>query len=265
MDVLLENFLNHHPDHAARMLGAASSNTFLDLAQDYPESVEKIISNLSPSYVAKVFEEDLERAVELICPQIRATYIATILRLIPFHKRDNILSALEPEKNKAASELLQYTSLQVGYYLEKTELVLNENITPQAAIQAIENITTLQHPIYVVGSNYTLKGALDLFKLIKMRDESKSSLKMAINKKIISVKGSTALRNIISHPGWDTNTIFPVVGQSHCLLGVISKSAISFCQEEMNETDNPRTSLNEYIYFSELLWRGLQKFWGSLR
>ena len=183
MSVLVESFLTKHPEHAARILNTASEEMFLSLMTSNPDCLERIVSNMSPSYMAHTFERYPDVSAEMICSKVSAPFIATILRYVNKEKRSHILDALDTSKKQSVSELLHYSTKQIGYYLQHTELVLSENLTAADAIVTIGSIPKLQHPIYIVDSNYHLKGTLDLFSLIKYWQDDSVAIKNIINKK----------------------------------------------------------------------------------
>tara|TARA_R110002110_G_scaffold404606_1_gene623100 strand:- start:116135 stop:116932 length:798 start_codon:yes stop_codon:yes gene_type:complete len=265
MSLLVDNFLSRYPEHAARILHSTSEDVFLSFMMSNLECVEKIVSNMSPSYMARAFEQYSSDAIGTICSKISETYIATIFRNVKIEKRNHILDCLEPTKKKLVSELLKYSTKQIGYYLRSTEVVLSENLSAPDAVSVIESLSKLHSPIYVVDSNYSLKGTLNLFSLLKVRDDSHITIKTIVDKRVRSFKASIPLQNISNHPFWEDNKMIPVVGKTNSFLGIISKDSISRHVEVTKEPKETRSSLNEYIYFSELLWNGLQKFWGSLR
>lgn len=262
MDTLINNFLINHPEHAARIVHSAPHETMLSIIQKYPKHIERLVSNLSPSYVANAFKVFPDAAVNQICSNIRPPYIATILRQLDDNYCHQILNSLDRHPRKAVEELLKYGPSQVGYYLEKTELLLLDNLPVHDAIDMIEQTELLTQPIFVIDNNYRFLGKVDIFSLIKSRKKQDISIRQITNKRVTAFKASTEIQNISNHPEWEKNRSIPVVGRANNFLGVISKVILSTETVEKQSEKTVSTTLDEYIYFSEMLWRILKRFWG---
>lgn len=263
MDILVDKYLDNHPEHAARLLCTVSESAFLKVIQTYPNYLDKIISHMPPTYMAQAFDTYSQSAIKMICNKISANHVACILKLSPQKKQTTILDLLDNKKKKAVKELLDYTPDQIGFYAQSVALVLSENLLINDALNEIDKLNTLDSPIFVVDSNYHLIGSIDLFMLIKKRKRN-GTLQDVTHKNIYPIKASTPLQNIAAHPAWEKTNLIPVVGKTDLFLGVIPQNNLS-TNVIANYDEKELSALNGYILFSEILWNGLQRFWGSIR
>jgi Mg/Co/Ni transporter MgtE len=265
MDILIEGFIEKHPEHAARILESASKVDFLQIIESSKLNLENIISHISPTYMAHVFEIGESEAIIEICSELDDSLIATILRYVSESKLMIILQSFDAIKMRRIQELIHYNVNQIGYHIENVDLILSINASVQSAIESVETLKSYRYPIYVVDEKYSPCGTLDLVSLLKQRSSQNSTICQLIKKDTFAFKASTPLENVRTHPAWENNRVIPIVGRSNFFLGVVSKNIISAGFRESLPENLNKNAIDEYIYFSEVLWAGLQKFWGALK
>lgn len=265
MDTLIEGFIDKHTEHAARILESASEEAFLEVIDSAKINLANIIPHISPTYMARVFEKGDPKSIAAICSKLDDNLIATILRYLSEDKLMVIIQSFDPIKMRRIKELIHYNMSQIGYHIENVDLILSINTSIPIAIEAIEALKSYRYPIYVVDENYTPCGTLDLVALLKKRSSQSSTIRQSIKEDSFAFKASTPLENVRSHPAWENNRVIPIVGRSNFFLGVISKNILSAGFRESLPEHVQKNAIDEYIYFSEVLWAGLQKFWGALK
>ena len=116
-------------------------------------------------------------------------------------------------------------------------------------------------PIYVVDLDYALYGTLDLFSLIKLRDDNRSTIEHIVNRNIMSFKASISIENILLHPAWEGNQM--VLSQVKTILFLVLFQRV-LSQHNLGETFHWKVKNNQWmntLYFSELLWKNMQGIW----
>ncbi|MAZ44072.1 MAG: hypothetical protein CMF48_02695 [Legionellales bacterium] len=265
MNSLVCKFLDNHPEHAARLASSFSIVDFVEFSECYSDKIKKVIMATPPSYMAQVFDADAEKAIVLYCPLLEPVTISTILRFSKKKTRSAVLNSFTEETRQLVEELLVYSSDQLGHHVITPEIVLLEHMPINAALEAIDKLNDMKRPVYVLDNEYRLKGQLNVFKLIKNRFHSSMTVKDITDSSIQSLKASISIKNVYSLRRWNENQFFPVVGKGDTFLGMICKSSLSITPEPEALLISTKGSLSEYIDFSEILWSGLNRFWGSLR
>ncbi|HKY70242.1 MAG TPA: hypothetical protein VJ205_05040 [Gammaproteobacteria bacterium] len=265
MRALVDNFLKTHPLPAARILERAPVKDVIEIFLLYPKQVGQLAAHLPPSYLGAVFEESERDLLVTLSEKINDNLLATLLKETSKEKEIEIIEPLPKARKKKVMELISYKPYQVGYYAKKADCILIDNMSIQEAIKIVELLPTLEMPIYVVDPDYVYVGALHPFSLLKFRKNKIGNVSTFLERKVPVLKGTMTLESVLYHPAWEDNGVLPVVGKTGCFLGVVSKRILLEAANPPKVQKSSENVVEGYILFSEMIWDGLKKFWGSLK
>lgn len=264
MDTLLDHFFDRHPQKVAELLESCSADELIEFANQIDAEHGAFLPYLSSEKARFLLEQVPSENIRSIVNALPDTQLASIVKHLPIEKRSNILQKLSENRAARINRLLDFNDTQVGYYAQKPKLVLFEHNTVSQALNIFSNLNEKDLPIYLVNTEYQFVGAVNIVKLIKARDQNNLNLKNIKTTQINSVSGSSPLEAILEQFKTEKSKSIVVTGKNDLFLGVISINVLKQ-RAHIPSRERKKSAVEEYLYFSEMLWSGLGKFWGALK
>ncbi len=264
MDLLLHQYIKNHPQQAARVLETCSVEEFLHFSQESNVEIGAVLPYISSSYLSKLLESGETTEIIDIVRTLPDMQVATLLKHVSEAKRASVLSKITGPRLTTIQRLIEFNETQVGFYVQKPKVVLVENNTISQALAFMDALSENELPIFVVNVQYQLLGTLNLVKLIQRRGDLEQKLLHSFSSKILTISASSPIESIKRHKAWQQYKSIAIIGRDNHFLGIISKDILR--QKMVTPLkEQSKSSVEEYFFFSEMIWNGLNKFWGGLK
>jgi len=224
--ILIENFINNHPESAARILEdlpvkeivAFIGEIKLDLAV-------QVFSNLEQYTATRCLEMlDEERSAKII-EGLPLENSAVLLRQINAERREPLLMLVSKELAIPLRRMLQYPEDTAGSLIDPIVLTLPEDITVGEGSKRLqENTEKAMYYLYVLRRDDTLAGVISMREL--MLAQPKDQLKAVMQGNVERLSAEANIQTIIDHPGWLSYHTLPVVDPAGIFLGIIGSSKL---------------------------------------
>lgn len=262
----MENNTKTIPDYSGEIISLINSNTSPkaicdrledfhenDIAQALPlldeQGVKKLFRLCPTELLAAIFEYldeedaarylgdmDIKKAADLV-GSLDTDTAAGVLKGIDKQKRSLIIELVDPEVQKEIKLIASFDDDEIGSRMTTNCIIISDTLSVKQAMNELvsqasenDNISTL----FVVGSDGTYYGAIDLKDLITAR--SSNDLKDLIVTSFPYVYATEEIDECIERLKDYSESSIPVLDNSNRLLGVItSQSIIEVVDDEMGE------------------------------
>src|SRR5690606_6034176 len=110
-------------------------------------------------------------------------------------------------------------------------------------------------------------GILDYVALLKHIEQKEKPIKNITNRQYPVFKGSSPVEGILKHPLWQNTPYAIIVGQHNYYLGILTSNTLKSIKAKIKKpqiTQDKESAIKEYLHFTDLVWKSLNKFWSSI-
>lgn len=264
MDILVEEFIKHHPQHVAHFLESMPIEELHAFAVDAEAKFNEVVARLSPTVLGKLIDRSTASQTAAIVQKLPDLQAAMLLIHLSEQKQSEVVSQLPAIRKDTIERYMQFDNKQVGFYALKPKVVVTDTAKITEVLSACDHISKQDLPIWVVNSKHQLLGQIDFIKLVAKRHETHETAQALIDKDVVLVSGLTNLENVHEILARAMDRKVAVVGKSRVLVGTISALSLK-AKAAPGATGYSRSGVEEYLYFSEMMWSGLNKFWTSIK
>lgn len=264
MDTILSHFVKAHPQDVASVLEACSIEELTSFASEIDQDLCAFLPYLSSEKVIMLLDHVSPEKRQALINTLPDMQLATIIKHLSVEKKTSFLQLISAERSARISRLLDFNESQVGYYSRKPRLTLFEHSTVSQALNELSSLNENDLPIYLVNDMHQYIGTVDMVKLIQARNQNDLTLKNLLGKKLKVISAASPLESLLEKKVWGQYQKLVVTGKQGLFLGVIS---IDVLKQRANRPiqEVKKSTVEEYFYFSEMLWTGMSKLWGTLK
>ncbi len=233
--LLVDKFLDHHPDHAVDAIERLSIHEIVILIESLSTDKSRIVFANMPAFkAAKVLEHvPLDYKIQIFTT-IPLSLAENILRSMDKPKQQETLDQLPNELGSNLKRALIYNKKQIGAHIKTDILVLFEDYTVERALIEIKKGIASAKPImFVINKAKELVGYVEVNELVASESNKliRSIMKEGSSPIIANMLIKDALEN------WDDSfTELPVVKVNGLFLGVVSRVELSKLGETRGTT-----------------------------
>jgi magnesium transporter len=264
-DLLLESFLESHPEDAALILERLPSQELAELFEgDIPPAVSaSVLQRINPMVAAESLAlTTRDRAGEIVV-KLPLHVAAVLLRRMNPEIRDGLLKRLPHEATRPLGLLLQYPENTAGSLMEPRVLVLPSDMTVSDAIALVRRSPHHAiHYFYVVDRRQILAGVTTLRELMLARPKDLVSSVMRTPAVHLSFRADRAA--IVNHTGWKSFHKLPVTDDTGVFLGVIGYKTLRTIEARRTTPDWTQGALSITLILGEVYWTGVSAALQSL-
>jgi Mg/Co/Ni transporter MgtE len=208
LDVLTNAFLAAHPADAARVLDRLPAAETAALFERAPARLG-----------APVLAAMLPHLAALSVPAAAAA-----LRHVADPVRSRLLDALPTAAALACRALLGYPDDAIGAWVDTDVVALPGDAHASEAIDAVSAATdTPQAPVFVVGADQQLLGAVDVPVLLRVPADTRLD---ALMRAMVTLPAVSPLAGAAAHPAWQEVEVIAVVDRGGRLVGALHRCTL---------------------------------------
>jgi magnesium transporter len=254
--LLSEEFINGHPQHAARILEGLQIEENTPFLEKLPWSmVARVIRFFDPFTAAKCLENMAPDSSSRAICDLPSEIASVFLRMMDDQKRDAIFEALPNELRARLKLLLRYPEGTAGALMCTSIFVVPDDITVGETLKRLRTYRgELSSYIFAVNRQQILAGYIDPHEL----------LRAAPGEEVVSIMRPVQWRlsprskrqAVLNHPGWRELSSLPVVDEKGILLGCMDYRTFRRLELEEKE-EGPATPVQDTgRALGELYWIG---------
>lgn len=196
-----------------------------------------IFEYIDEKQAAEYLDEMDVRKAAAILSRMETDAVVDVLRMIPKEKRALLLELMDDEARKDMAVIAAFDDEEIGSRMTTNYIEIRENLTVKQAMTELvsqaaknDNIST----IFMVTSDHTFYGAMDLKDLITARQDTR--LEDLIVTSYPYVYGHELIDDCIEKLKDYSENSIPILDNDNKLLGVItSQSIVDLVDDEMGE------------------------------
>jgi Mg/Co/Ni transporter MgtE len=219
-------FMRTHPAQAAEVLEALPAQDAAALFARAPARVgAPVLSAMLPAPAARALGAlEAERAVELLSA-LGARQAAALQRRTPEPRRSHLLGALPAGMALASRVLLGYPDDTVGAWANPDVIALPPSMQAAQALERVRRSDTTAERVYVVGPEQRLLGSVSVGTLLRAGEHAALDTLAHAPRAVLAAR--TPLAGAAAHPGWQHDSVLPVVEARERLLGALTREALA--------------------------------------
>ena len=251
------DFLEAHPDEAARLLERVETADAAALLNEVPAAVAAgVLRLMAPAALASCAAATPEERLAAMVAELPLDAAAAVMHRLPPERRDPVLTRLPASAEAPLRQMLAYGPYTAGALADPLALALPEDLTVAEAQRRLRvRGEHLLYYIYVVARDHRLVGVLDLAELMGAR--ARDTLAAAMRRDPIRLEVNTAFATLAAHPAWQHLDVLPVVDGDGRLVGAIRHMAVRRLEAELGLRARSESVLATLVGLSELYWAGL--------
>ncbi|MEM7392890.1 MAG: CBS domain-containing protein [Verrucomicrobiota bacterium] len=219
-----EQFKERHPADLAAVISDAPkmfrNHLFAIITEDLkPDVLAELEGFAEDEVLESLSNAEISEIVEDMDPDDAADVIAEL----PPDRSEKILDLMEDEESEEVRELLKYDEESAGGIMTPDVIALQADLTVEEAFARIAE-SDIDEPFfyaYIVDQNQTLMSFVGLWKLVRIKDRSRTLSDVA-TKDVISATADMDQEDVAKMMQKYNLTAIPVVDDQHRLVGRIT-------------------------------------------
>ncbi len=264
MDKLASHFCQSHPQQAASLIDTLNKDELIELISELDADSVGILTYVSPMKLVELLSLAPQTMIDFILEAISDRQLSTLLNLMDSESKQSTINHLASERQFRINRMIEYHNNQIGFYVQKPKMVLTENHTVGQLLDALVDVRESDLPAYVIDQDYRLIGTVDTLKLIHARGQTELTIGNVVHRKTRTLSAQSPIESVLEQSFWNGTDGIAIVGQQNQFLGILSKDILKH-RAFIHQQPDVSSPADEFIYFSEMLWSGLNKFWGTIK
>ncbi len=221
LETLVKNFVDLHPEDAARALEGLSHSNAVRLFQRLPLRVlVPLCERVGPHWLGPLLDELSEERRSEILSSVEPRTAATCLAHLEEPQRETYLGALPEATARELRELADYPAETAGGMMEPKVASLSVDQTVQQAIATIRKASRdALHYLYVTKRNGELVGVINMRDLLLA--SPRDPVEPLIRRNVLSVSSVMPREEVVAHMRETGFLALPVVNIDGKLVGVV--------------------------------------------
>ena len=231
IESILRNFVELHPDDAARAIEALDTAESVRLLKTLPTPfAARLIERLSPHRAAPLLEQLEPDRVRDLLEKLSARTGALVLKNLGDEKRDVVMGGL-PERNaRWLRELAEYPPETAGGMMDPKVVSFPLDLTVQQAAAAIRRAPReALHYLYVTKRDGELVGVLTMRDLLLAKPQQ--PIEPLVRRPIVSVPATMERDEVVDLMTERRFLALPVVDSENKLVGVVKHDTAMEAQQ----------------------------------
>jgi magnesium transporter len=225
LDVLTNAFLAAHPADAARVLDRLPAAETAALFERAPARLgAPVLAAMLPHAAARCLTTLEAGRGGLLLAALSVPAAAAALRHVADPVRSRLLDALPTAAALACRALLGYPDDAIGAWVDTDVVALPGDAHASEAIDAVSAATdTPQAPVFVVGADQQLLGAVDVPVLLRVPADTRLD---ALMRAMVTLPAVSPLAGAAAHPAWQEVEVIAVVDRGGRLVGALHRCTL---------------------------------------
>ncbi len=241
---LASAYLKERPLDSAQVLeGLPLVDSAAYLESVSSQDAAKVIGYLMPWFAAQclnLMKYENAAGILQVLPPYRS---ALLLKAIEPSSRVTILSCFEKSKKREARKQMVYPANTLGAWMDTFIPSVPEEATVEESLVLARNLSDhLAHHLCVVNREGYFRGGVAISRLISASNEVR--VIEILDPLYVSLPVQATLASVKWHPGWNQNSVLPVVNFRNQVEGVISHERL---REGLGETENQGMVIESFL------------------
>lgn len=253
---LSSEFLLSYPADAARTLEQVSAESVAALFAELPvTTAAPVIAAMLPDKAADCLSVMAPSSAAKLLAKLPVSAAVRIFRLLSLIKQNELPNYFSDKTRNSINRYQKFSVVITRDLLDPNVDMLTENLTVAEAIRRIGRFDhAVSCEIYIVDDVFHLTGVVKLGSLLNSNNHARLCDIMDRTIKPVSLHASAEA--LLSHPGWVTHKILPVVERDNTLVGLLQHSQLleAIGEATVGELRNPLGSL---LSLTGLYWLSL--------
>jgi magnesium transporter len=219
-------FMREHPAQAARVVEALPVAQAAVLFERAPARLgAAVLTAMLPGRAALCLASlDDARALELLASMATQPTVA-VLRQVSEPRRRRLVAALPTAASLASTLLLGYSEDTLGAWADPDVVALPADSRAGDTLDRLRQAPAAHALVFVVNAERRLAGVVAVTALLTAPAEA--TLATLMSRPVALLAAFAPLSAALSHPGWESSSILPVVEPGDRLVGVITRHALA--------------------------------------
>lgn len=262
--LFITQFAQDYPNEVADIIESQQITETVTLLRVLPEEItDEILPFFSANLIARLVKAGESGVIQEHFVQLPFEKMIAVLSLLTKENQDRIISRLDDKTKHKVMHYIRYGGSVVGSVIEPCTSVLQQTATMAEALDVVEELSESNPYIYVLNDQFELCGLIDLFKLLKHRNDKTMLVQNMMKEIKYRISANTPITSIYQHRAWREVSELPVVNSANQLIGIITYQKIRKIVYPKYQNVHKRELTDNYAAISELIWASIMDITGK--